>query len=346
MKSRRSLYRDFAFGALIPLGAAFLIPLVFIFLGSEDPVKTLAGFFIGPWSNPWFLGNTLDSMTLLLMGSLGAAVAFRGGCFNLGGEGQIYLGGCAAAAVLLSRGTLSGPALLFLAAFAAAGAGGVVGGLSGLLRQKLGVNELISSFLAGAALIPLGDYVISGVLRDPEGNLLSTEQITGSRLLPRIFPPSVLSISIIIVPVCMLLLHLLIHRTALGYRFRISGAAPDLARFSGINAEKRFLPAMAGSGIMAGLTGFFAVAGTYGTCYQGFPAGLGWNAIAVALIAGSEPLFILPVAFIFNAVKTGADTAMLQAGFGFETAAFIQAAVLLLAALPFSSRYLSGKRND
>ncbi|MDR2209949.1 MAG: ABC transporter permease [Spirochaetaceae bacterium] len=343
MKPARSLYRDFAFGALIPLGAAFLIPLVFIGAGSRDPLKTLAVFFYGPWSNPWFLGNTLDSMTLLLMASLGAAAAFRGGCFNLGGEGQIYLGGCAAAAILLSGGSISGPAMLSLGALGAAGAGGVMGGLSGLLRKRIGANELITSFLAGAALMPLGDYVISGVLRDSGGNLLATGKIDPSRLLPRILPPSALSISIIIVLGCMVLLHLLIHGTALGYRFQISGAAPDLARFSGINAEKRFIPAMAGSGIIAGLTGFFAVAGTYGMCYQGFPAGLGWNAIAVALIAGSEPLFILPVAFIFNAIKTGADTAMLQAGFGFETAAFIQAAVLLLAALPFSSRYLSGR---
>jgi simple sugar transport system permease protein len=90
---------------------------------------------------------------------------------------------------------------------------------------------------------------------------------------------------------------------------------------------------MAVSGCFAGLTGFFAVAGTYGKCYQGFSGGLGWDAVALALIAGNEPLLLFPAVFVFGAARAGAGTAMLQAGFGFETAAFIQAAILLLAAI-------------
>ncbi|MDR1901448.1 MAG: ABC transporter permease [Treponema sp.] len=344
MKARSSPYRDRAFGVLIPLGAALLIPLIFILAGSDTPVKTLAAFFIGPWSNSWFLGNTLDSMALLLTVSLGAALAFRAGCFNLGGEGQIYLGGCAAAAVLLCRTGLPSFLVLILAAAAAAGTGGLMGGVSGLLRKRIGASELITSFLGSAALIPLGDYVISGILRNPEGNLLATEKISPARLLPKLLSPSTLSVSILIALALAFFLQFLLHGTAIGYRFRISGAAPDLARFSGISAERRFVPAMALSGGLAGLTGFFAVAGTYGMCYQGFSGGLGWNAVAMALIAGNEPLLLLPVVFFFNAVTAGSNAAMLQAGFGFETAAFIQAAVLLLAALPFGSRYLSGEK--
>ena len=97
------------------------------------------------------------------------------------------------------------------------------------------------------------------------------------------------------------------------------------------------------SGALAGLAGFFAVAGTYGMCYQGFSGGLGWNGIALALIAGNEPLLLFPAALVFGAVKAGAAAVMLHAGFGFETASFIEAAVLLLAALPFGIRYLRGR---
>ncbi|MDR0599224.1 MAG: ABC transporter permease [Treponema sp.] len=342
MRKRPPVYRETLLGALIPLGAALIVPALIIGLTAEDPSRTLRAFFAGPWANRWFLGNTLDKTALFLCASLGAAIAFRGGCFNLGGEGQIYLGGCAAAAILLQK-ALPDAAALVLAALAAAAAGGVMGALPGLLRKRTGASELITSFLLAAALLPLGDHVISSVLRGSGGNLLATEQFSPRRVLPRLLPPSALSVSIIFALVLVLLFHFFIRHCALGYRFRVSGAAPELARLGGIDAEKRFIPAMTVSGAAAGLTGFFAVAGTYGMCYQGFSGGLGWNAIAVALIAGGEPPLLLPAAFVFSALEAGSSAAALQAGFSFETAAFIEAAALLLAALPLGRRYLSGR---
>ncbi|MDR0447523.1 MAG: ABC transporter permease [Treponema sp.] len=343
MKKIRSVYAELLPGVLIPLGAALIIPLVFIAAGSRYPAGTLQAFFLGPWSNTWFLGNTLDSMALLFTASLGAVIAFRGGCFNLGCEGQIYMGGIAAAVLLLKADFLSGPISLVLAALGACLTGGIMGAVSGLLRKKTGAGELITSFLLAAALIPAGDYLIAHVLRSPGVNLLATDKFSPDRVLPHILPPSSLSVSIIISLALVFLFHFFIHRTAQGYRFRITGLAPDLALFGGIDSGSYVVPAMACSGALAGLAGFFAVAGTYGMCYQGFSGGLGWNGIAMALIAGNEPLILLPAVFIFSSIRAGADAAMLQPGFGFETAAFIQAAVLLLAALPFGIRYLKGK---
>ena len=343
MKKIYSVNKDLLLGIIIPLGCAFIIPVIFIIAGSNDPLKTLKIFFFGPWSNIWFLGNTLDSMALLLTASLGALVAFRSGCFNLGCEGQIYSGGCAAAVVLLNNINLPGPLMLFLAALAASAVGGIMGGVSGLLRKKINANELITSFLLAAALIPVGDYLISAVLRSPGMNLLATDKLSSDRLLTKLLPPSSLSVSIIIVLVLIFIFQLIFRRTIIGYRFRIAGAAPGLALFTGIDPDKRYTPAMAVSGSLAGLTGFFAVAGTYGMCYQGFSGGLGWNGIALALIAGNEPLLLLPAVLIFGSIKTGAGAVILQAGFGFETAVFIEAAVLFLAALPFGIRYLRGR---
>ncbi|MDR0403868.1 MAG: ABC transporter permease [Treponema sp.] len=328
-------------GVLLPLLGALLIPALIIFAGSPDPGKSIAAFFIGPWSNSWFLGNTLDTAALRLSASLGAAFAFRGGCFNLGGEGQIYLGGCAAAAVLLAASPdFPGYVLLALAGCAAFATGALMGGLSGLLRRGAGANELISSFLLSAALIPAGDFLVAGPLRNQQGNLLASAAFSYDRLLPKLLPPSVLSVSCLAALILVVLAHLFIHHTAAGYRFRISGSAPELALFGGVDPEKRFVPAMAVSGALAGLCGFFAVAGTYGMAYTGFSGGMGWTAIAAALIAGNEMLALVPAALFLAVLKAGSDAALLQAGFGFETAAFIQAAVLLLAALPLGKRIL------
>jgi simple sugar transport system permease protein len=359
------------YGAAITLGAAVLLTIALIALGASDPEgnlrasrsaadpegnlrasrsamgpgETVRAFFILPWSSPWFIGNTLDGIVLLLTASLGFAVAFRGGCFNLGGEGQIYLGGIAASAVLLAGGP-GGSIVLGAAALAAVSAGGAMGALSGFLKRRFGANELITSFLLSAALSPLGDYLVSGPLRDPSGNLLATARF--ARLLPRIMPPSALSLSLIFSLILIAALHLFINRTAWGYRFRIAGSDPDFARYGGINPERCWIPAMTASGALGGLGGFFAVAGTYGLCHLGFPGGLGWNAAAVALIARNHPLALLPAALVYGWLKAGSDSALLAAGLKVETTAFIQAAVLLLATVRFTplivSRFRGRKR--
>ena len=325
--------------ALVALASAASLTVILILLNSSNPERTIRAFFIGPWSSPWFLGNTLDGIALLLTASLGAAIAFRGGTFNLGGEGQIYLGGLAASLLLLSASPsmLPAPMLLFLAAIAAMLVGAVMGGFSGLLKKRLGINELISSFLFSSALIPLADYLITGPWRDSTGNLLAMPALPQSFILTRLLPPSNLSVSFIFALLLVFGGYVFINRTYRGYQFRISGAAPDFARYGGMNPDKAWIPGMAVSGALFALTGFFAVAGSYGRCHAGFSGGLGWSAIAVALIASSRPLALLPAALVYGALKSGSDSALLSAGLQIESTAFIQAAVLLFVTIRYTS---------
>jgi simple sugar transport system permease protein len=296
----------------------------------------IRAFFIGPWASPWFLGNTLDGIALLLTASLGAAIAFRGGTFNLGGEGQIYLGGLAASVVLLARdaagiGPLPAPVLLCLAAVAAMITGGLMGVFCGALKKFFGMNEIITSFLFSSALIPVADYLIQGPWRDSSGNLLALPAFSQDLVLTRLLHPSNLSLSFIYALLLVFAGHIFINRTYRGYQFRIAGAAPGFARFGGMQPEKAWIPAMAVSGALAALAGFFAVAGTYGRCHAGFSGGLGWSAIAVALIARHRPLALLPAALVYGWLKSGSDSALLAAGLNLETSSLIQAAVLIFA---------------
>jgi simple sugar transport system permease protein len=320
--------------AALALGLTALLSVLLISANSPAPLRTIGAFFAGPWSSPWFLGNTLDSIGLLLTASLASAIAFRGGTFNLGGEGQIYLGGLAASAVLLA-GEGAGPGFLVLGALGAMLAGGFMGFVPGLLKRYGGASELITSFLLAASLNPLADYLIGGPLRAPGENLLALAKIPADRLLPRLLPPSSLNLSFIFALLLVISGWVFISKTRGGYRFRIAGAAPAFARYGGIGGEKFWIPAMTAAGALNGLGGFFAVAGTYGRCHLGFPGGLGWNAIAVALIARNEPLGLFPAALVYGALRSGSDSALLAAGLNFETAAFIQAAALILATVSF-----------
>jgi simple sugar transport system permease protein len=328
---------DAALGALAAVGAAVLLILLLIVVNVPKPGEAIGAFFVLPWSSAWFAGNTLDSIALLLTASLGFAIAFRGGCFNLGGEGQIYIGGIAASAALLSGGgTGKDGILLIVAALCAAAAGASMGALSGILKRYLGADELITSFLLSASLTPLGDYLIAGPLRDPSGNLLASSRFEPSRRLFRLLPPSSLSVSLVFALLLLAAGWVFINKTGWGYRFRIAGADPGFARFGGITPERCWIPALGVSGALGGLAGFFAVAGTYGLCHLGFPGGLGWNAAAAALIARNRPLALIPAALIFGWLKAGSDAALLSQGLKLETTAFIQAAVLLLATVRFT----------
>jgi simple sugar transport system permease protein len=330
--SKRSLT-----GAVFTFGCAAAAAVVLVIVNTGDAAKTLAVFFTGPWSSMWFFGNTLDSITLLLTAALGAVLAFRGGLFNLGGEGQIYLGGLAATALLLSPPVLPDTALLICAALAAVLAGGCMGGISGLLKEKFNVNELITTFLLSAALSPLADYCITGPLRNSGDNLLASPRFAGTRRLPALLPPSILSVSFIFALILVLLVFVFIYKTGSGYRYRIAGSAPVFARFGVIRVDRIWTPALFASGALHGLTGFFAVAGTYGMCHLGFSGGLGWSAIAVALIGRNHPAALIPAALVYGWLKAGSDAAMLTTKLNVETSSLIQALVLLLATIQFKA---------
>ncbi|MDR2900607.1 MAG: ABC transporter permease [Treponema sp.] len=325
------------YSSIIAFAAAIIAAIFFIVLQASNPLDALTSFFAGPWSSPWLFGNMLDQSALFITAGLGIVLSFRGGTFNLGGEGQIYLGGLAASAVLLSMKNLPGPIALMLACLTAITVGALLGTLSGWLKMK-GASELITSFLLSAAIIPLVDYCIIGPLRDTSGSLQATKSFAADRILAFLLPPSRLSISFLVALLLVLLGHFWLNSTRTGYRFRIAGSAPVFARYGGINVERYWIPSMLASGALQGLAGFFAVAGTYGICHRGFSGGLGWNAITVALVAGNKPLALIPAAILYAWIRAGSDAALLSSGIQLDTAAFIQAFILILVTVQFNRR--------
>ncbi|TCW62072.1 ABC transporter permease [Treponema sp. J25] len=318
-------------GLLLSWGGLLLITLVVISLASPDAFSTVKAFFITPWSSPWFVGNLLDLFSLYLLTSLGITMAFVGGTFNLGGEAQMYWGGITASLVLLRLPEGSSPFLsLLLASLVAAGTGALLGSVSGVLKRFYGADELITTFLLSLAVAPIGDYLLSGPLRDPAGNLLATPRFAPERRLPLLLPPSTLNGSLLIA-CCMLgIILFFLYRTGWGYRYRIGGASPAFSRYGGNNPLALIIPSLTVSGALHGLAGFGAVAGTAGLCHQGFSGGIGWTAITVALVARTIPLALVPSALLFAWLKTGSEIAQLQGSLDMDAATLIQALVLLL----------------
>jgi simple sugar transport system permease protein len=161
-------------------------------------------------------------------------------------------------------------------------------------------------------------------------------------LLPRLLPPSSLSLSFIFALALLAAAHVFVNKTRAGYRFRVAGSSPAFARYGGLDSRRLFVPALSASGALAALAGFFAVAGTYGLFAIGSSGGLGWSAISCALVARGNILALLPAALLFAALKSGTDAALLLYGISFDAQSIIQA-LFLLVSTKHLRRYFKNK---
>jgi ABC-type uncharacterized transport system permease subunit len=317
-------------GLLITLGISFLIAVILIFLLSRQPLTTIYYFLVGPFTNRYYLGNMLNTAIPLVFTGLGIAVAFKSSVFNLGGEGQVYSGALVATVILLalpqSSGYLGGPAALA----AALATGAVLAGMSGFFKMKWGTDELISSFLISSAVIFIVNYFITGPLDDPSNSMLATRAVDKQYHFLGIFPPSKLDISAIFAMLAAVLVFFLMYYTHWGYEMRMCGLNREFSRYGGINVATYVVLPMIISGALHGLAGGIAIMGTYHMAVKEFSYGMGWNGIAVALIAKNNPLGVLPAAVFFAYLDAGAKAAMLHSDVTFEIAAIVQSVIFYL----------------
>jgi simple sugar transport system permease protein len=322
-KSFASMLTGFT-GLALTLVFSFALVIALILLLSKTPGKTIWYFFAGAFTNAYYLGNMLNSAVPLVFTGLAIAVAFKSSVFNLGGEGQVYAGGLAATAVCLALPAANA----YLGGFAAmAGAvvvSGILAGLSGFFKMKWNADEMISSFLLSSAIILVVNFFITGPLDDPNNNLLATLPIGKQYALTKIFPPSKLNVSAFFAIATAVLVSFFMARTHAGYEMRMCGLNREFSRYGGISVSKYFVLPMAMGGALNGLAGGLLVLGTYGASIKGFSAGMGWNGIAVALIARNSPLGVIPAALLFAYLEAGAKAAMLHSDVTFEIAAIAQ----------------------
>lgn len=316
---------------LASLGICLIVIMLFLVLSGKSPAETLITFFSGTFSSWWHTGNMLNIAALLTPAAIGASVALRSGSFNLGGEAQLYAPALVTA-LTLSRFSGNAPdTVVFITALLAAlVTGAVIAAIPGVLKVRFGSSELLTSFLLSAAMIPLLDYLIAGPLRDPGKNLLATAAVPDALRIPPLLPPSFLNISVFLVLVLAALWVLFLSETGTGYRLRMTGTAREFAVYAGINTGRITIAGMTVSGVLHGLSGFLAVTGTWYTCHQGITSGMGWSALAIALIAGKAPSAIVLVAIVFSWLQVSGDNALLSTRFDFDSTSLLLAVLFLV----------------
>ncbi|NCN05084.1 MAG: ABC transporter permease [Spirochaetales bacterium] len=329
---------------LLPLIFAFGTVILLLILGSSDPWASIQAFFLGPFRNLYFFGNMLDSATYIMLTGLGILLAFKGGSFNLGGEGQVYTGAFVTALFLGWIPSATGNLGVGLALVLGICTGGTLAGISALLRRYLGVNDLISSYLLSLGIIPFYDSLIAGPLRDPSSNLLTTPEIDRAFWLPKILVPSNAHIGLFVALGLGGFFFWLLQGTRRGFELRLSGSNPLAAQLVGVSASTYSFVAFISSGALHGLAGSLAVTGTYHAALVGVTSGFGWNGIAAALIGRNHPLGTLLGALFFAYLQTGARTAMIYTRFSTELAILVQGFVFLfITAQVFGKKQIRGR---
>ncbi|MFP4432073.1 MAG: ABC transporter permease [Spirochaetaceae bacterium] len=314
---------------VLAVALGLLVALLLVGVGSDRPLFAIRVFLLSPVTNRFYFGSMVATASILLLGGLGIAVSFRGGSFNLGGEGQVYLPGLLTVVVLLWMppglgwiGTLTALGIAFVA-------GAAMAGISGLLRWSLNVPEIISSYLLSAASIPLVDYLIVSVMRDTGSNLLTTRAIPESFRFGPLLPPSSLSGGLFVSLLIFAAALFWYRRSTGAYRLRLVGDAPEFARYGGLRVGAYRTLAIAISGGLYGLSGGLLVTGLRGSAIVGFGTGFGWNGIAVALIAALSPVAVPIGALVLAFLDTAARAVSVSSRVPSQVVTVIQAVILL-----------------
>ena len=287
------------------------------------------------------LGNWLNIASFYMVAGCGATISMKSGEFNLGGEGQIYAGGFAAAIVLAKMAGSPAGLAVPLAILAACLTSAILCFLSALLRKFRNANFLLTSFIISSAVIPLINGLISGPFRGNTGNLLATPFIDKAYRFTKILAPSPLNLSFFAALIICLLSALFLFRSDLGKKTCIYGISREFALYSGFSENRITFSSAILSGGLHGLCGSFIVLGTYYTCHQGFYLGIGWAGLSAAMLSSSNPLFMIFSSLFLAAVTVGINSFTLHHNVGYDLGAIIQALIMFAVSIPFAKIYLS-----
>jgi simple sugar transport system permease protein len=332
MSTPADALRDRVVAALAPFGAAALaLALAALLLGllGYAPLPALRALAVGAFGSSAAWTATLLKAAPLLLTGLAVALAFRCGVWNIGAEGQLYAGALLATALATriapeDAGDWLAPAVLL----AGAVGGALPGALAGWLRASRGVSEVISTILLNFVAIQLVAFAIQGPLQEAPRAYPQSAAFPAGALLPAL---GRLHVGIPLAVVCAVAVHLLLAKTALGFRLRAVGLSPVAARFAGLSPERLGTLALTLAGALAGLAGAAEIAGITGRLYDGLSPGTGYTAIAVALLARLSPLAVIPSALFFGALASGAGAMQRDAGVPSVATQVVQALVILLS---------------
>ena len=329
--------------SLLAVVIAFAIGAVFIVLADASVVDAYYAMFRGsivdlnaPNAVRMFkpLTDSLFYSIPLIISGLGLALGFRAGLFNIGGKGQIIVGALAAVWVGFS---LNLPPVVhtLVALLVAIVAGGLYGGIAGVLKAKTGANEVIVTIMLNSiATLGLGYILTQKAWQVPGTNQPVTPKVAESAALARLLPaPFKLHVGFLVALLALVAFWWLIERSTLGFQIRAVGANAAAARTAGISVERITAITMVLSGAFLGLAGANEALGTIGYVSRDVAGSIGFDAITGALLGRNKTWGTFGAGLLFGAFKAG-GYAMQAKGVPIDMILILQSVIVLLIAVP------------
>lgn len=340
--------------ALVPVLSvitALIVGAFVILLSGGNPLLAYAGLYEGSIGCPGALSgggvdvtelvcvdsvaDTLVTATPFIIAGLSVALAFKGGLFNIGVEGQLLAGSLATVFVGYSISGIPAIVHIPLALLAGVAAGAVWGGIPGVLKAFTGAHEVIVTIMMNYIAAILTNYLLAGAMKDPaSGAVARSRYIAASARLPDLAPAAdvLFHLGIVIALGMAVAVWWLLYKTTIGYEIRTVGANPFAARYAGISVAGTIVLTMAMAGGLAGLAGAIEVTGVNYYHTPGFSVGYGFDSIAVALLGKSHPLGVIPAALLFGALRAGATRMQFVSQIPIDVISVVQGIILLLVA--------------
>ncbi|HEU0297674.1 MAG TPA: ABC transporter permease [Anaerolineales bacterium] len=278
--------------------------------------------------------ESLVTATPYIFAGLSVALGFRCGLFNIGAEGQFFIGALCSAFVGYSITGLPAIIHLPLAILAGAAGGALWGLIPGYLKARFGAHEVVNTIMMNWIAFSLSNWLLNGPMK-ASGFRPVTPNVEHTAELPRFFSdPLRLNWGFILALVTAYVVYWFLFKTTLGFEIRSVGANPDAAKYAGMNIIRNFVLVMAMAGGLAGLAGSAQVLGVDHWVGQGFSAGYGFDAIAIALLGKSHPAGVVFAAILFGFLRSGATNMQSMAGVPIDIISIIQGLVIIFIAAP------------
>jgi inner-membrane translocator len=320
---------------------ALLVGAIFILIIEENPIDAYAALFRGAFKGKLKLGTTLAAFTPILLTSTAFIVAAKAGAFNVGVEGEVFLGGIVAAYVGINFTFLPKPLLLIACFVFAALVGAVWAYIPAALKAYYGVSEICTTILMNSIAFYLTNYLVSGPM---SAGVANAQSLPVSVTLPKIMLPSSLNTGIFIAFIILIFFIWLIYKSTLGFKIREVGMNPENAEYVGVNPKMIFIKAMMLSGLIGGIAGAIEVLGVHGYFLNNFANGLGSNGMLAALIVKNNMLFAPFMSLFIAVLRTGAMGMQQATSVPKSLVDTITAVFIIFACMDFVLKFRSRKK--
>ena len=313
------------FALPLSLLAALILGAIMMLALGANPISGYNALIVGAFDGNYALASTAVQAAPLLLVAVGICVAFRANVLNIGGEGQLAMGGLASSATALALPHLPSIELIPLVLLAGAAGGAAWGAIPGAFKAYFNVNEILSTIMLNLVAVQVMNWLLAGPMVDKSQNstyglIPETKLLPRSSWLPILVRNTQLHLGVVIAVIVAIGVWVLIYRTSFGFRLQAVGLSRDASKYAGMPVKRTMTLAMTISGAMCGLGGALLVFGSISHrmvtdgSLTGFTGSDGFNGIVVALFGALNPLWSVLSAFLFGGLIVGGNALQVATG--------------------------------